>query len=316
MHGSALHASFDGTADAVTLTGQAVVEDAGRSVRAGTILFHRLSGDAEADGGVSATLAANDPNAPASHVSAQRARFAKAAGAAQFLGGDAGTARLFQGASQVDAAVIDLDNKRGVLIAHALGADGMVESVFAAAKSDAKPGSLTTPSHGAPTGTLRVRSRRLQFSNAEHRAVFAGPVEIEGLSGKVSGDEATAFFAAKTATGVGGPAPTATVDLQTSALDRVVVNGNVRLTQSGREGVGTELVYRAADGSFLITGTAAAPPHVHDTAQGDVTGSSLLMRPGDSTIIVSGAGPAAAGGASTTTRGRARIETRLRQKAP
>ena len=84
------------------------------------------------------------------------------------------------------------------------------------------------------------------------------------------------------------------------------------IDETGRHGMGDQLVYKAADGSFVLTGRPGALPKVVDAQQGTVTGASLLFRAGDkgdSTIVVTGAP------AGQEKPQRVRIETRVRQKA-
>jgi hypothetical protein len=135
-------------------------------------------------------------------------------------------------------------------------------------------------------------------------------VRIEGSLGEVRGQKTTVYFvpvakgSAKAKVGDGG--------LMGGALERVVVAGDVKLEEPGRHGTGDMLTYKAADGSFVLTGTPGAPPHIVDTQQGSVTGASLLFRNasgGDSTIVVTGSP------AGEQRPQRARIETRVRQKS-
>ena len=55
----------------------------------------------------------------------------------------------------------------------------------------------------------------------------------------------------------------------------------VTIDEPGRHGTGDQLVYKAADGSFVLTGTPTVMPRIVDALQGTVTGASLLFRAGD-----------------------------------
>jgi lipopolysaccharide export system protein LptA len=240
----------------------------------------------------------------------------KAENIAEFTGTAAAPATLWQGASQVQAAQIVADRTRRTLVATP-AQGGMVHSVFAEEKP-AKMGSSA-----AKGSASRVTSARLEYSDADRRAVLAGPVTLENSTATVRGDHAELFFAAaaakKEAPKTEAAKPPASL-LGSGSLERAVITGAVQLLSPGRSGRGEQMVYTAAESSFLLTGTAAAPPVVEDARQGTVTGGSLLFRTGaggsasagDSTIVVASAPPAASGAA----RQRARIETRVRQKAP
>jgi lipopolysaccharide export system protein LptA len=268
--------------------------------------------DAVALGNVAATLAGSGSSEP-THVTAQQATLHKATQLAVFEGSPAKQARLWQDASQVEAATILVDRQNKTLVARPAAAGGTVHSVFAAepkpgapARSDvpAKPGASKAPS------ILRLESRLLEYSDAQHEAVFTGPVKIDGSIGEVRGQKTTVYFipavkdAAKSTSGEMGA--------MGGQLDRVVVDGGVTLDEPGKHGTGDQLVYKAADSSFVLTGTPTVMPRIVDVQQGTVTGASLLFRAGDkgdSTIVVTGAP------VGEQKPQRVRIETRVRQKA-
>ena len=278
----------------------------------------------------------NASGSDATHVAAQQAFLHKASQVAEFSGTAAKPARLWQNTSQVNAGNIVIDRQKNTLVARPLVAGGTVESVFvgAAAKMGIGGGGVapvdgSAPVDGAaagrtvsarmtPGGTgaatiLRVESRLVEYSDGLRQAVFEGPVRIDGSVGEVRGQRTIVYFApavrgAGTLKAGGGGAGGGGM-MMGGTLDRVVVSGDVRVEQPGRHGSGDQLTYKAADGSFVLTGTPAVPSRMVDAVQGSVTGASLLFRAGDSTIVVAGA-PAAVGQRPQ----RARIDTRVRQK--
>lgn len=138
---------------------------------------------------------------------------------------------------------------------------------------------------------------------------------MDGSVGEVRGQRTVVYFAPAVKgagalkAGGGGAVSGGGGMMMGGTLDRVVVSGDVKVEQPGRHGSGDQLTYKAADGSFVLTGTPAVPARMVDAVQGSVTGASLLFRAGDSTIVVAGA-PAAGGQRPQ----RARIDTRVRQK--
>jgi lipopolysaccharide export system protein LptA len=175
--------------------------------------------------------------------------------------------------------------------------------------SEPKPGAVPKPGESKTPSILRVESRLLEYSDAQHDAVFTGPVKMDGSIGEVRGQKTTVYFipAAKDS------AKNSNADMGAvgGSLDRVVVVGGVTLDEPGKHGTGEQLVYKAADQSFVLTGTPTVMPKVVDAQQGTVTGASLLFRAGDkgdSTIVVTGT-PA------EQKPQRVRIETHVRQKA-
>jgi lipopolysaccharide export system protein LptA len=300
--GFAERAAYDGAAARLSLNGGVHLADGGTSLAAESVVLDQATGDAQAHGNVAATLSGN--GSQATHVAAQNAFLHKATQVAEFEGGAGRPARLWQDASQVEAAKITVDRLKNTLVARPGNAGGVVHSVFAGApavQTGVQPEKKRAPS------ILRVESRALDYSDAQHQAVFTGPVKMNGALGEVTGQRTLVFFtpaakgAGKTAGLEGG--------LMGGGLDRVIVSGDVKLDEPGRHGTGEQLLYKAADESFVLTGTPAAPPRVVDTQQGSVTGTSLLFRASDSTIVVSGAS------AGEQRSQRAHIETRVRQKA-
>jgi len=299
---SAERGAYDGGSEKLSLTGGVHLAEGGTSLAADAVVVDQKSGDAESHGSVTATLAGAGQNA--THVSSQQALLHKATQVAEFEGGAGKPARLWQEASQVEAATIVVDRVKKTLVARPL-AGGVVRSVFAGeqAKAGASAESLKLGAN-----VLRVESRGLEYSDALHQATFAGPVRMDGGPGTVRGQRTVAWFtpAAK------GPGDSGVMG---GTLERVVVSGDVKLDETGRHGTGEQLVYKAVDGSVVLTGTPGAPPRIVDALQGTVTGNSLLFRADgaggggrDSTIVVTGTS------AGEQRPQRAHIETHVRQK--
>jgi len=75
----------------------------------------------------------------------------------------------------------------------------------------------------------------------------------------------------------------------------MTARGHVVVTSSGRRGTGEQLVYTGETGDYVLTGTAAAPPHMTDAARGNVTGEALIFHSRDDSVSIEG------GGGRTTT---------------
>jgi lipopolysaccharide export system protein LptA len=86
-----------------------------------------------------------------------------------------------------------------------------------------------------------------------------------------------------------------------------MLSGDVQLEQPGRHGTGEMLLYTAATGRYVLTGTPAHPPRAVDAQQGTVTGTSLTFADSGSTIIVAGEP-----GTPKTKGTRVRTETEVR----
>ena len=318
---------------------------AGTQMAAPTIVLHQGTGDGEASGGVVATTGGAD-GSPATHVLSERAALLHAANLSRFLGTDAQPARLWQGGSQVQAATIVLDGQHHTLSARPESHNGAVNAVFASARGPEPPGKEPGASpHSAeasdasgnrvrqgPSKTTRgtqalgggvpeasrdaveIRAAVMDYNDAEHEATFGGGVLLRGPEGTVAGDHGAAFLqppasaSGKGLASAGGPGSPVASTLG-GRLERFVVLGDVRLNQPERTGTGEQLTYTALTNRYVLTGTPARPPRVHDQQQGLVMGATLLFGVGDSSIVVAGV-PAADKKAKPT---RVHTETDLKQ---
>lgn len=337
--GKAVYVAGAGT---LTLTGagseRATVEQAQGQLAAAQIVLHQGTGDAEASGEVAATdVPAN--GGPATHILASRAHLLHAANLSEFYGNAERSAQLWQGGSQIQAAVITLDDKSHALSARPAETDNRVHAVFAtgAKREPANPKPGVAPSQKAAaalgrTGgsgvlgeslpeaerdAVQVTAGRLDYDETHHEAVFAGGVRLSGTMGEVLAERGVAFLKAPAEKPTGAAkrdpkadtiSPGAGPDLSGS-LDRMVMLGAVRLTQPGRTGTGEQLTYTADTGSFALTGSSGKPPRVVGEQGSVVTGTTLLFNSAESTIVVAGtkSGSKAAG----TTR--VHTETDLKQ---
>jgi len=240
-----------------------------------------------------------------SHVMASSARLQHDAKLAEFHGSDAEPARLWQGASQVEAASLFFDGDRHTLAARAGAAGAVVHAVFAGAASRKESGR---------TNVVRVASQRMDYDDLQREAIFAGTVRIDGTMGNVRAQRAVVFLQpAVKATGDGRtPAAssqaTAPANPFSGSIDKVVISGDVVMEQPERHGTGDQLVYTAASDSYVLTGTPGRQPKVVDTKQGSVTGTTLLFGDAGSTIVVAGEP-----GSDKPNRGRVRTETEVRK---
>jgi lipopolysaccharide export system protein LptA len=324
---SAAKAVYDGTTSRLTLTGSARYTQGDTSLTAETIGVNQHTGDADAQGRVLASMASAQAGAKPgaapvateqqmTHVTAARASMARATEVAEFFGTDAHPARLWQGASEVEAATLVFDQKKRSLVARPGAAGELVHSVFA---DSSQPGEKKPVTSGGkkPAGGLklsqgddkivRVTSATLDYSDLDRVATFTGGVAVDGTSGQAHSQRGVvtlnpAKAGAKPSSGQ--PTPFG------GSVQKIVLSGDVHIAQPGRTGTGEQLVYTAADSSYVLTGTPSKAPHVVDAQQGNVTGASLLFHSGDDAIIVSGGAP----GTKQEKPGRVRTETQVKQK--
>jgi lipopolysaccharide export system protein LptA len=294
---TAERATYDGANQILTLTGSVHLDDENGSLVAPTVSLNQRTQDAEASGGVQATFQ-NPPSQntlsktanpllnakpePVTHVLAASAHFDHATRFATFYGSDTVPARMWQDASQVQAATLLFDGIRRTFGARPGTPEGLVHAIFASKPSTPKAGALVRP-----PSMIRVASPKMDYNDLQREATFSGGVTIDGTMGEVRGQHAVAFLTAAHAPAA-KPAPTSQPSPLNGSIDRVVVYGAVQIDQPGRHGTGEQLLYTASSANYILTGTPASPPHITDAQQGNVTGATLIFSDAGSTIVVAG----------------------------
>ena len=203
-------AVYDGELEKTTLTGGVQVSDGTSVLWADRVVMEQESGDATAEGSVKASYGQPDSTQEPTHVLAVRADLKHDSQIATFHGAAGKPARLWQGASQVEAPVIQFDRKQSRLLAHGegLGAPMAVHTVLVssgeaatAGKADAKPVSESgkTIGGGKATGAgktdvVRVASRDLVYSDETKKADFTGGVAVESRDGIMRAQQIVVFL--------------------------------------------------------------------------------------------------------------------------
>ena len=302
--GTADRATYNGSTEILTLTGDAHLFGDNSSLIAPIATIDQRTQDADASGGIQVSFenapspnaqtstAASTKPAPVTHILAATAHFDHATKLANFYGTDAQPARMWQDASQVQAATLLFDGIKRTFSARPAKAGSLIHAIFASNPTSPKPGS---PPRAA--SIVRVASPKMDYNDLQREATFTDGVSIDGDTGQIHGDHAAVFLEAKPQTAkpqTAQPQPPAQPHPQAQpsplggSIDRVVVYNNVLLDQPGRHGTGDQLLYTVATGSYVLTGTPAIPPHIVDAQQGNVTGTTLVFSDAGSTIVVSG----------------------------
>jgi lipopolysaccharide export system protein LptA len=290
-HARGDEAVYDADADRVSITGGVQLSDSGSTLLADKVQMNRASGEGTADGNVRVTYVQNNGQSEPMHVLAGRAVSHQSTGVTEFTAAAGTMARMWQGGSQVEAPVLDFDRNQRTVVAR--GADvASVKAVLAGGDaSNAKSGK-------GKGGAVRVTSREMTYKDASRQVEFRGRVRVEERDGTLRADEAMVFLTAAT-----NASNAAAQGFMGGRVDRVIGQGNVQLDEPGRKASGEKIVYTAADESYVLTGTKAAPPMIVDEARGTVTGASLRFTGGDDSVVISGGDE----------HGRVRSETRVRE---
>jgi lipopolysaccharide export system protein LptA len=310
--GSADRATYDGATQVLTLTGDAHLYGDNASLIAPTVSLDQLTQDMTASGGVQTTFQNADTKthgpagpAPITHILSASARLDHATQLANFYGTDAQPAQMWQNGSQVQAATLLFDGSKRTFSARPAKPGSLIHAIFASNPTTPKPGASPKAA-----SILRVASPKLDYNDLKREATFSDGVTIDGTMGEVRGQRAAVLLLPATAPSTAKHEPSTDLESRPSPLngsiDRIVVYGAVQLDQPGRHGTGDQLLYTAASGTYILTGTPAAPPHIVDAQQGNVTGATLLFGDAGSTIVVAG-DPAAPKGKG----GRVRTETHV-----
>jgi lipopolysaccharide export system protein LptA len=333
---TAERAVFDGGLERTTLTGNVQVSDGTSVLWADRVMTEQQTGDAVAEGSVKASYRqAGSADEPV-HVLAARAELKHDSQIATFHGAAGSPARLWQGASQVEAPVLQFEQKKRRLLAHGegQGAPMAVHTVLVSGGSSGYSGSSAkaeAPRPKAAPGRLiaggradvvRVASRELVYSDETRKAEFTGGVEVESRDGSMRGQQVVVYLQpAQTGAGKASSLNSGKADgikaspasvaggggFMAGSVERMVATGHIDMEQPGRRATGEQVVYTASDGMFVLTGTPTVLPKVMDDQRGTVTGTSLRFHSGDDNIVVSNGGENGAGE-------RVRTETRVKNK--
>lgn len=295
------------------------VEQEGGFLTARTIEFNRATGDASAAGDVQATYydsSASLPGSPAQagkkpgaaspasrvngagsapeplHVVAARASLDRAGALTSFYGAPGREARLWQGADSISAPVLELSGKQRTLSAHGVsGAGGRPVHLVLTSASGPGTAFQGKEARGAVPGqptVVQVSSGSLLYSDQDGKAQLRGGVVMQDDSGSVHSQEMDLALGSSP-----GIPPKAAAAAGGRQVQSIVARGRVLLEQPGRRAAGSLLVYTADNGTFVLTGTAAAPPRLTDQRHGTMTGTSLIFNDRDDSVVVSG-GPSTA----------------------
>jgi lipopolysaccharide export system protein LptA len=319
-------AVYDGATGKLTLTGSVQVSETGSVVWADRVVMEQTTGDAVAEGAVKASYAqAGRPGGQQGagevmHVLAARGELKHDAALAIFYGGMGSPARLWQGASQVTAPVLQFEQRERRMVARGdgRGAGLVVHAVFVSAASAGNTGAIKPAAARKPV-PVRVASHEMTYSDAARRADFGGGVLVEDADGTMRARQAAVYLQAAgsarggepgSASGIGagmdGKGVATGSAFLGGSVERAVVSGGVMMVQPGRRMSGEQVVYTASDGMFVMTGSPGVPPKMMDEARGTITGASLRFHAGDNSVVVSN-GPDSVAGE------RVRTETRVKQ---
>ena len=170
------------------------------------VVTEQQTGDAAAEGSVKASYVQVGSAEEPVHVLAARAELKRDSQIATFHGAPGTPARLWQGASQVDAPVLQFEQKQRRLLAHGegQGAPMAVHTVLvsggsagASAKTEvaASKGTLGRQSiAGGKGNVIRVASRELVYSDEAKKAEFTGGVEVESRDGSMRGQQVVVYL--------------------------------------------------------------------------------------------------------------------------
>jgi lipopolysaccharide export system protein LptA len=290
---TAAKAVYDGDTQTMTLTGGVEMATAGGTLWADRVVMEQRTGDATTDGSVKASFRQGS-QAEVTHVLAERAELKKESDLALFFGSANRPARLWQGGSQVEAPVLEFAHQQRRLVARGDRTSGampvrtvLVRTGKRTDTSAAGDSSKASAAMRRPA-VVRATSREMTYSDEARRAEFTGGVKVESSDGVMRGQEATAYLE-KPETSASATKKNADIDspFLGGAVERVVVSGDIQIEQAGRRATGERLVYTAAEGLFVLTGTTTSAPRVMDETRGTVTGAELRFRAQDESVVIS-----------------------------
>jgi lipopolysaccharide export system protein LptA len=261
-------AHLDHGTNSATLTGSVVLADEDSRTTAQSAVFTQGSNQLRAEGGVITTemrggsgSIANLATEPA-HIAADSLVADTALGRAVYFG----HARLWQGASVIEADAIELDKASSSLVAR-----GHVRGVFPQAAFRSREGESGAGSASKGAELWHVKAGQLTYLSAEARATLEGGASADSPQGSLQADRIDLYFS---------PSETAGSAQQ---LVRAVATGNVDVRQQGRRGTSERAEYTAAEGKFVLS---EGKPTLYDSSGDTTTGRQLTFYFADDRIVV------------------------------
>jgi lipopolysaccharide export system protein LptA len=251
------------------LTGSPRVTDHGLTTTAHTVRMNRGTGDATAEGNVKSAYSElrEQPNgallAAASpiHVTAHTMTAHRSSSLAVY----SGNARLWQDANVVEAPTIEFDRDHRSVVAQG---DGQPVSTVL----------VQIDKHGNAT-PVSITSKRLTYTDDEHRAHFDGGVTARGADVTVTAQHVDAYLVPR------GQATTNPTAKGQGQLERLVAEGGVVVQEPARQATGEKLTYTTSDDRFVLTGGS---PSIFDAEHGKIRGDSLTFFRHDDRVLVEG----------------------------
>jgi lipopolysaccharide export system protein LptA len=301
LTGWAGHAEYHGGDQVLHLAQNPRITDSQTmQMSASLIDYHRDTQDADAKGNVKATYTQqqnssaqrSDSPSPAMggngpvHIVAERAALHHLSNQTFFYGSQHAPARMWQDADSLLAPIIEVDRNQNTLKAWGenTGTEPVVNANFTTALGPKQQQSL-----------VRVHSQTLVYSDKDRLGDFRGSVIAEDPQGTIHADNAMVYLkpapSAKTPgsrASAGVAAKPSGAGGQNSQVDHMVATGHVVFTQPGRRGEGDKLLYTAAEGKYVLTGTPEAQPKMWDRNRGTTTGAALIFNSQDDSVEVSG----------------------------
>ena len=298
-------AAFDGNSNRLTLTGGVRLTEVGNVLWANELRLDRATGDAHASGAVkvnydsapdrtgrrgAGTAAKPGQVEEPTHILADRVEMEKATDTATFYGKPV---RLWQGASQIQAPVIELSRAQKRLIARGEGAGPQVHTSLASVTNDAanavpaagpaarcattaKAGSAEASTATGPGASqvVRIASGGLTYSGITRQADFTGGIRADTVDATIRATQATGYLQDRVAQ---QKAADVTIPSLAGNLERVVASGHVDIAKPGLQATGDRLVYTASDRVFVLTGAKDAAAKAVN-AQGTTTAVALRLQ--------------------------------------
>ena len=109
---------------------------------------------------------------------------------------------------------------------------------------------------------IHITSDQVEAFQQQHQVVFSGHVVATQKDIVVRGDKMTVFYVDK------GPGDAKGSDLGGGSVDKIVVEGNVQITQGERVATGKVATYYRADNKVVLTGDPRVVRN-QDSIQGD-----------------------------------------------
>jgi lipopolysaccharide export system protein LptA len=270
LKASAGTAQYNPQSQIMTLRQAPRVTDGAMTTSADSIQLNRLTGSAHAEGNVRTTDLPQNAHSGAGmfsasgpfHVVAQNLTATSNPATAIYQG----NVRLWQNGQSVTAPYLKFERDSQTIKAKS-SPNQRVSAHLNQADQDGR------------TTAVDISADQLEYSGEASALRVEGSVIASGRDVHLSANSIQCYFKER------GSGAANKGEATSAAINKIVAEGDIVISQPGRRATGNRLIYTASEDKYVLTG---GPPSIFDAERGNVTGDSLTLFGHDARVLVEG----------------------------